>query len=76
MPFVNKMVLLRLLVLVDVLRRDLLQGLHFDDFRLRDVFFVAGLLAAVWREVVVYQLLLVAQRAYDILILLVIGRSR
>ena len=73
MSFINKMILLRLLVLVDVCRRDLLQVLHFDDFRLRDVFFVADLLAAVWREVVVDQLLLVAQWTYDALVLLVIG---
>ena len=73
MSFVNKMVLLRLLVLVDVCRRNLLQVLHFDDFRLRDVLFVADLLAAVWREVVVDQLLLVAQWTYDALVLLVIG---
>ena len=73
MSFINKMVLLRLLVLVDVCRRNLLQVLHFDDFRLRDILFVADLLAAVWREVVVDQLLLVAQWTYDALVLLVIG---
>ena len=73
MPFVNKMILLRLLVLVDVCRRNLFQVLHFDEFSLRVVFFVADLFAALWRETVVDQLLLVTQWTNDALVLLVIG---
>ena len=73
MPFVNKMILLRLLVLVDVCRRNLFQVLHFDEFSLRVVFFVADLFAALWRETVVDHLLLVTQWTNDALVLLVIG---
>ena len=76
MSFVNKMVLLRLLVLVDVCRCNLLQVLFFDDFRWRDVFFVADLLATGWWEAVIDHLLLIAQWTYDILILLVLDYCR